>query len=212
MVKGQDNGFKDEEKLSIGSLENIFRTAQRDYTLWAAKPDHKIADFIAKLQENFFKLTDALIVARTRKMIAGEFGEMNFPRKEKPENVYITLNNIGNLKSFDDILDAIQVKMSAYRPSEYILERKKGDKKAIEDEVAREQFLVKMMYILLIKRLESSWHSFKLTAENILKHHENALEKVNKFIEFKTESSIETGLSEEDTEDLENALEETAME
>ncbi|MDR1983607.1 MAG: DEAD/DEAH box helicase, partial [Prevotellaceae bacterium] len=212
MVKGQDNGFKDEEKLSIGSLENIFRTAQRDYTLWAAKPDHKIADFIAKLQENFFKLTDALIVARTRKMIADEFGGMNFPKKEKPDNVYITPNNIGNLKSFDDILNAIQVKMSAYRPSEYILERKKGEKKAIEDEVAREQFLVKMMYILLIKRLESSWHSFKLTAENILKHHENALNKVNKFIEFKTESSIETGLSEEDTEDLENALEETAIE
>ncbi|GHS85747.1 hypothetical protein FACS1894201_05830 [Bacteroidia bacterium] len=155
------------------------------------------------MQENFFKLTDALIVARTRKMIESEFGEMNFPKKEKPDNEYITPSNIGKLKTFDDILDAIKVNMTAYRPSAYIRERKK-ETDILKDEVAREGFLVKMMYILLIKRLESSWYSFKLTAEKILAHHENALQKVNLFIENKENASIEDNIDDGEIEDFEN--------
>ncbi len=35
--------------------------------------------------------------------------------------------------------------------------------------------------ILVFKRLESSWHSFDKTVNNIYKHHENALEKISKY-------------------------------
>ncbi|OAV72941.1 Hef nuclease [Bacteroidales bacterium Barb6] len=209
LVKGSDNGFKDTE-LGISSLENIFRTAQKDYTEWTKKPDRKISDFIGKLQENFFKLTDSLIVARTRKLIEGEFGEMNFPKKEKPINEYITPENIGNLQSFDDILDAIQINMTAYRPSAYIKERKHAEN-VLEDDRQRETFLVKMMYILLIKRLESSWYAFKLTVENILKHHENALNKVNDFIENKSKVIIESDLSDDEIEELEETASEVGL-
>jgi len=211
MTKGEDAGFKS-TPLDINSLEYIFRKAQTDYTLWSKKSDKKITDFIGQLSENFFKLTDALIVARTRKMIEEEFGTMNFPKKEKPVNEYITPENIGKLKSFDEILEATTIEMTAYRPSAYILERKKGDISAIEDEVARETFLVKMMQILMIKRLESSWYSFKLTVEKILNHHENALNKVNQFIENKKDEEIADDLREDDLEDLEDAANETGLE
>jgi hypothetical protein len=209
MTKGLDNGFMDSE-LEIPSLENIFRTAQKDYTEWSKKPNRKISDFIGKLQENFFQLTDSLIVARTRKLIAGEFGEMNFPQKEKPENEYIAPKNIGNLKTFDDILNALKVNMTAYRPSEYIA--KKEVTSVLDDAKLREGFLVKMMYILLIKRLESSWYSFKITLENILNHHENALNKVNRFIKNQKEDVIADEFDEEYQEDLLDAIEETGME
>ncbi|MDR2148956.1 MAG: phospholipase D-like domain-containing protein [Tannerella sp.] len=211
MTKGQDAGFKT-TPLEINSLEYIFRNAQRDYTLWSKKPNRKIVDFIAQLSENFFQLTDALIVARTRKMIQSEFGAMNFPQKAEPENIYITPENIGKLKSFEDILEATTVKMAAYQPSKYILERRKGDFSAIEDEVARETFLVKMMQILMIKRLESSWYSFKLTVENILKHHDGALEKVNQFIENKKDEEMKDNFVEDDFENLDEATEETLLE
>jgi ERCC4-related helicase len=201
MTKGEDNGFE-ESKLKIGSLENVFRTAQKDYTEWSKTPERKISNFIAKLHDNFFKLTDSLIVARTRRLIEDEFGEMNFPKKKRPINEYIAPQNIGQLKSFDDILDAIKINMTAYRPSAYI-ENKKHAESILKDDVTRETFLVKMMYILLIKRLESSWYAFKLTADNILKHHENALDKVNKFIKNKENTAIEEMLSENDFEDLE---------
>ncbi|OAV68001.1 hypothetical protein Barb4_02257 [Bacteroidales bacterium Barb4] len=209
MNKGLDDGFMNSE-LGIPSLENIFRTAQKDYTEWSKKPDRKISDFIGKLQENFFKLTDSLIVARTRKLIEGEFGKMNFPKKEKPINEYIAPENIGNLKTFDDILNALKVNMTAYRPSDYI--DKKEVISVLDDAKLREGFLVKMMYILLIKRLESSWYSFKITVENILNHHENALNKVNQFIENKKEDIIADEFDEEYQENLLDAIEETAME
>ena len=208
--KGQDNGFAD-SKLQIASLENIFRIAQKDYSEWCSENNHKIASLIKKLNDDFFKLTDSLIVARTRKMIVDEFGEINFPEKEKPLNEYIAPKNIGNLISFDDILNAIEINMTAYRPSAYIKERKLAES-VLQDEVARETFLVKMMQILMIKRLESSWFSFKKTVEKILTHHENALSKVIQFIENKRDVAIIDNITEEDNDDLEDAADQTTME
>ena len=199
MTKGLDEGFKDTD-LEIESLENIFKTAQKDFSEWAKSENKKIADFIAKLPKKFEKLTDALIVARTRKMIEGEFGEINFPKKEDPINEFVTPENIGELKSFDDILDAISINLTAYRPADYI--NNVTPKSVLEDEKQRQKFLVKMMYILLMKRLESSWFSFKITVENILNHHNNALDKVNQYIQSQTDSTIEDDLTEEENEEI----------
>jgi len=199
MTKGLDDGFKETE-LEIESLEIIFRTAQKDFSEWAELKERKIADFIEKLPKKFEKLTDALVVARTRKLIEGEFGEMNFPKKEEPINEFLTPENIGDLKSFDDILDAISVNLTAYRPADYI--NNIQTKSVLEDEKMRQKFLVKMMYILLMKRLESSWFSFKSTVENILEHHTNAHYKVNQFIESKTDGLIVDALTEEEKDEI----------
>ena len=205
MTKGADNGFEKSE-LAVGSLESIFRTAQKDFNDWSEHDNKKIADFISKLPQKFFDLTDALIVARTRKLIEGEFGEMNFPKKAEPINEYITPANFGDLKSFDDILKALRVNLTAYRPSEYIKDLKVES--VLDNPKQREKFLVKMMYILLMKRLESSWFSFKSTVENILAHHENALNKVNEFIEKKIDTAIEDDFSDETEDELEDSVSE----
>lgn len=203
MTKGTDNGFE-KTILEINSLETIFRTAQKDFNDWSENDNKKISEFIAKLPQKFFDLTDALIVARTRKLIEGEFGTMNFPVKEAPVNEYLTPENFGELKSFDDILKALRVNLTAYRPSEYITDLK--IESVLENPKQREKFLVKMMYILLMKRLESSWFSFKSTVENILNHHMNALEKVNAFIEKQVDSSLEDELTDEENDELEDSL------
>lgn len=199
MTKGHDNSFQDTD-LEIDSLENIFRITQKEFSEWVALDSRKIADFIATLPPQFEKLTDALIVARTRQLIEGEFGEMNFPKKEAPINEYVTPENIGNLKSFDDILDAISINLTAYRPADYM--KNIPPKSVLEDEQQRQKFLVKMMYILLIKRLESSWFSFKCTVENILNHHLHTLEKVTLFNQSKVNTTIEDDMSEEEEEEL----------
>jgi superfamily II DNA or RNA helicase len=209
MTKGLDDGFKDTE-LEIDSLENIFRTAQKDFSEWSNSDDRKIADFIAKLPKKFENLTDALIVARTRKLIEGEFGEMNFPKKEEPINEFITPENIGDLKSFNDIFDAIKINLTAYRPADYITDV--SPKSVLEDEKQRQKFLVKMIYILLIKRLESSWFSFKSTVEKILKHHIHALDKVEQFIQSKTVSALEDDLTDDEKEEIEEIAAETQIE
>ncbi|MEA3429158.1 MAG: helicase-related protein, partial [Thermodesulfobacteriota bacterium] len=90
------------------------------------------------------------------------------------------------------------------RPSEYITDIKPVS--VLEDPRQREKFLVKMMFMLLMKRLESSWFSFKNTVENILNHHEKALSKVNTFIESQQNIDLETDIIDEEViEDLEQA-------
>lgn len=62
--------------------------------------------------------------------------------------------------------------------------KQKGEKSAIsilEDELQRDRFLVKMMYILMVKRLESSWCSFQSTITKIQEHHQKALDKINEY-------------------------------
>lgn len=188
--RGLDDGFKD--SLDIESLESIFRNAQKDFGDWSDKPDRKIADFINKLPPKFEKLTDSLIVARTRKLIEAD-----------PVNEYITPDNLGNLKSFDDILNALRINLTAYRPSEYIKDLK--IESVLENPKQREKYLARMMYILLIKRLESSWFSFKRTVENILNHHTHALAKVNQFIELKAEIELVEEIETEEFEELEDS-------
>lgn len=190
MVGGNPNGFA--ESLDIKSLDYTFRSAQRAFNEWTDNDNPRISDFIKKLPANFFKLTDALTVARTRKMIEGHQDGLEFPKKEKPENIFITPKQIGNFENFEEILDHFPPKLSGYQPSYYVEDFE--DKDVLHDEKQRDHFLVKMMYILLVKRLESSWFSFFSTVEKILEHHQNALERVRKY----QENKIDLGFDDED--------------
>jgi len=189
MVKGEDSGFASLD-LDIKSLERLFAKAQKDFKDWQEKDNRKIKDFIAMLDNKFFALTDSLIVARTRPIIEKEFGELKFPKKEKPKNVYISPENIGELKTFDEILNACKVNLTAYRPSEYTKES--APVSVLVDQKQREKFLCKMMYILLVKRLESSWYSFDITVSNILEHHKKALKRVIQFLKTNEDIEIES--------------------
>ncbi|MBN2571246.1 MAG: DEAD/DEAH box helicase family protein [Ignavibacteriales bacterium] len=201
MVKGDDKGFENSE-FEISSLQSLFANAQKDFNEWQELGDRRISVFINKLPQHFFSLADAVIVARTRELIkkTTENDVFEFPKKEKPTNVFVSPKSIGSLKSFEEILDALSINLTAYKPAQYTSEEKV--KSVLEDEKQRQKFLVKMMYILMIKRLESSWHSFKITVNNILEHHKNALDKVNEYLKTKKEEKIELEFNESDTEDL----------
>lgn len=199
LARGQNDGFRD-TALEIENLESLFRMAQEVYARWSEKTERTVADLIAQLPRRFEKLTDALVLARTREMIKDDCPELGFPEKQKPENLFLAQENIGELKNFQAILDALSVNMTAYRPADYI----EGipPKSVLEDEKQRQRFLVRMMYILLVKRLESSWFSFKKTVENILQHHRIALDKVNLYLSSRQDAELEEELTEEDVEDL----------
>ncbi len=188
IVGGNAKGFED--SLDIKNIDYTFRAAQKAFNEWTQEPDPKIGEFIKKLPANFFKLTDSLTVARTRKMIEGHQDGLKFPEKSKPENIFVTPKQIGNFESFEELFDHFPPMLSGYQPSFYIDEFEDAD--ILHDEKQRDHFLVKMMYILLVKRLESSWFSFQSTVEKILTHHQNALDRIKQYQETK----IETGWNE----------------
>lgn len=219
IVKGSTGGF--DETIGVKNIDYTFKTAQKSFNDWREHPTPRIADFIKTIPDNFFKLTDALIVARTRKMIEGQETGLEFPKKKKPDNIFVTPKQIGNFESFEELFDHFPPMLSGYQPAYYA--ESKADKKkkaeakkkgnavgvsAIEDEQQRDKFLVKMMYILLVKRLESSWLSFSSTAKKILIHHQNILEEIKQFLLVKKDiekrDTIQTTIFEDD--DIEDKL------
>lgn len=185
--RGVDTAFNTDD-FGVESLRNLFADAQRKYTQWCDNPARTIGGFIKTLPPKFFNLTDKLIVARTRKLIENTLGEnLGFPEKEKPLNVYQGVDHFGNFKSTEEIYAAFEdLFLAAYQPSLFMeATRKKSEKAAAaeawNDEVNRERFLVKMMGILFMKRLESSWFSLLSTVKKVLDVHEATLDKVKKF-------------------------------
>jgi ERCC4-related helicase len=208
ITKGKEHGFA--ETLEIKNLDYLFKTAQAEFNKWSAKSNANIETFIQSLHPNFFKLTDSLTVARTRQMIEGMQNNLVFPKKEKPENIFVTPRQIGNIESFEELFNHFPPMMSGYQPASYIeYEEKQG---VIHDEKLRQFFLVKMMYILMVKRLESSWFSFQSTVDKILNHHQNALNQLIKYQKNKENADLVEGemdFSEDD--DAQNEFEELTL-
>jgi hypothetical protein len=186
ITKDNSHGF--EKSLGIRNLDYSFRTAQMVFNDWRQEIHPNISNFIKKLPPNFFTLTDSLIVARTRKMIEEQNAELTFPQKTKPINLFVTPRQLGNFESFEELFDHFPPMLSGYQPAFYLEET---DKDILHDERQRDRFLVKMMYILMVKRLESSWYSFYSTVEKIKNHHQNALDKIKSYQNNKTNDEID---------------------
>lgn len=210
MVSGDVGGY--EETLGIRNLDYTFRTAQKVFNEWSEEINPRISEFIKRLPANFFTLTDSLIVARTRKMIEGQQPGLSFPTKTKPINLFVTPSQLGNFESFEELFDHFPPMLSAYQPSFYLEEENEEERDILHDERQRDRFLVKMMYILMVKRLESSWFSFFSTIEKIKDHHQNALDKIKAYQEGKMNSRIfEKDENLFDDDDLQNDYEELTL-
>lgn len=191
MVKGDVTGFN--ESLGIKNLDYTFRVAEKKFRDWSLRKNPRISDFVKSLDSTFFfKLTDALTVARTRPMIEGMQNGLDFPQKMPPKNLFVTPREIGDYESFEELFDEFPPKLSGYMPSLYLNDND-NEKSILEDEKRRDFFLVKMMYILMVKRLESSWVAFQFTIEKIRIHHQNALNQIKSYQEEKNKSDLESG-------------------
>lgn len=205
MSKGENTGFK--ESLDVNNIESTFREIQTIFNKWSAEPGAKLSEFHGKIKDSaFFRLTDHLLVARTRKNVKANFdNSLSFPVHKKPRNIFKTPLKFGDVENFAELMDNMELNLSAYLPATYTLSKEERDLIALEkkqkkklrenidvlkDNQQREHFLVKMMMILMLKRLESSWHSFMITVERIYSHHENALDLINEYQEFKKDITI----------------------
>jgi ERCC4-related helicase len=188
MVQGDVHGYY--ESLNVRNIDGSFRTAQKAFNEWREDAEPKIGEFIKKLPAEFFTLTDSLIVARTRKMIEGQQKGLVFPTKEKPTNLFVTPSQLGNFESFEELINHFPPMLSGYQPSFYLEEEDEEERDVLHDERQRDRFLVKMLYILMVKRLESSWLSLFSTVGKIRDHHQNALDKIKAYQVDKKKSSV----------------------
>lgn len=208
---GQDDAF-DSPEFEVESLKNLFADAQRKYTIWCDDPARTIGGFISMLPTKFFNLTDRLIVARTRKMIESTLGEdLGFPEKDRPVNIYQGVDHFGSYNTTEEIYSAFEnLNLTAYQPSLYLYENKKAAEKEAsqdwDDDINRERFLVKMMGILFMKRLESSWYSCLNTVKKVLDVHDKTLKMVLDYEEKKAGGKIDIESPEDINEEDDNII------
>lgn len=191
MVGGNDTGFREVEGIEIKSLLQKFASAQKYFNKWQFRNDRRISELRANIPEEIFKLIDATVVARTRQLIKKHLNEgLHFPNVEPPQNIPGDQIEIGKFKTIEMLLDAIEdVHMTAYKPAFYMKETKAKD--ALEDERSRQKALAKIMYILLIKRMESSWFALFETVKSIYTYHQTVFKRVHEYLKDHIDSEVE---------------------
>ena len=215
-----NSAFRD--RIGILDFKETLRQAQTCFTLWARqKPEERtVADLLERLGADFFKLLDALTISRSRRHIEryypASLAELGgFPKRARPVSIYPNLDQENLFISYDELNEKIDgYTLSLFNPSRFVkLEYKAAYDKKIGNftQSQREDFLIGMMKMNFLKRLESSVYSFTLTLKRTLDKIKNLEERIERFQAFQSENPdidlADIALDEVEDEDLRAALE-----
>jgi superfamily II DNA or RNA helicase len=179
----------------IPSIEATVRQAQLQFNRWLAleDADRRPARLIDMLGFDYFKLLDLLTIARSRKHIEKYYGTQEtgrFPERLKPINIKPDVDRAGEFRSIREINNEIRrLTLAAYAPLRYVLPHKQAayDAKygtqirggeSFFRQVDREESLVELLRVNVLKRMESSVTSFALTLTRQLADVEATLAKI----------------------------------
>jgi SNF2 family DNA or RNA helicase len=191
LTEGRDAGFS--ETLGIGSLKDTLTAAQKVFTVWARKQtaERRTFELLERLNAAFFTLLDELTIARSRKHIQRYYKESlaqlgGFPERKKPVSIYPDIDLRGRFLSYDKLNDEIAgYKLSLFNPTKYVQEQYKGLYRTPThdpfSQADRERFLIGMMKVNFLKRLESSVKSFEITMGRTIDKIEGLERKIHNF-------------------------------
>lgn len=173
--QGDPTGWS--EKLGLSSnIEDVFKSAQGAFTVWSKLPaeERSTEALTDSLDFDFFKVLDQVTVARSRKHIQ-RYYDVNaigpFPRRNDPISIYPKLSTLPNSTTYGEIANSLDLlNLAVYIPSHYLLPSARGkyeDKNGNLTTSGRETGVRKLMAANLLKRLESSVSSFRLTLERV---------------------------------------------
>ena len=161
------------------SIDAILTNAQKTFNDWSKLPiEERTSEvLLGRLSANFdfFKLLDSVTIARSRRHIE-KYYDMNevgrFPNRLKPITHRPNITNLAGFMEMKDLYERlVRLNMSVYSPFEYLLPEKRElyselyDKEISENlgQIHREKGIQKLMRVNLLKRLESSVDSFRIT-------------------------------------------------
>lgn len=187
------------QKLRTGkSVEEIFKQAQKTFNQWSKLPpeERTARAILDSLDFDFFELLDSVTIARSRKHIETFYDTTDigdFPTRRKPLSFRCPMTHLGDVISLNGIYEQLSLlNLSIYAPVSYILPSRLKKYEDLYDtdvktggaklrQVDRERSLQSLMTVNLLKRLESSVASFRLSLESLKVNHEAMLEKIDRF-------------------------------
>lgn len=217
--EGNSSAWKD--KLDTNrSVEEIFRSAQKQFNAWSKlAPSQRTTEQLMRMLDfDFFEILDAVTIARSRQHIEKyynieEIG--NFPTRLPPVTKQPPLTDLNNAITYDEIYELIlSLTLSIYTPSNYILPSRlkkyadlNHEGKNSLTQAGREEGIRRLMSINLLKRLESSVHSFRLTLQRIRDMIAAMLDTIHTYDPHKIiELKDLTGAADFDADDIESDL------
>ena len=189
--------YLDERLNTTKTLDDIFKQAQKAFNAWSKlDPGQRSTDALLRtLDFDFFELLDSVTIARSRKHIekyydANKIGK--FPERLKPISLRPCLTDLDDAINYNQIYDQLmQLSLCVYTPSNYIFPSKIQKYKDLTHnkgenltQTGRERGIQRLMSINLLKRLESSVNSFKLTLNRIMKLINNTIDGINRFEKY----------------------------
>jgi len=211
VTEGDDNALLNH---GITSIEATTRLAQKQFNRWmdldeGDRTPNKLVDMLGF---DYFQLLDLLTIARSRKHIEKYYGTDEtgkFPERLKPINIKPDVDSAGEFRSIREINNEIRrLNLAAYAPLRYVLPHKQSayDTKYSTEirggegffrQVDREESLVHLLRVNVLKRMESAVSSFALTVGRQMADVEATLAK----IENQAESLEETDIADVDIDD-----------
>ena len=166
-----------DDKLGLKrSISNVFSNAQKSFNEWNKHEggERTTGALLRSLDFDFFQVLDSVTIARSRKHIQ-KYYDMNeigsFPERLAPISVHPRLTDLESAANYNEIYGLImQLNLSIYTPTAYIFDsvlHRYVDTSRNINRAGRERGIRRLMSINLLKRLESSVESFRLTIGRI---------------------------------------------
>jgi hypothetical protein len=193
---------------NIQSVDGTIRFAQGQFTRWLKLPDEGRTSerLLDMLGFDYFRLLDLLTIARSRRHVEKYYGTAEtgrFPERRAPLNIKADIDTEHHFPQMGDINSEIRrLTLAAYAPLRYVLPaRAAAYDRAYNQQVQggqsvfrqldREESLVALMRINLLKRMESSVHSFALTVERQLASVSDLIARIDAHVESIDEPVME---------------------
>lgn len=188
-----DSSQMDAKLKTSSTLEDIFRQAQGAFNKWSKLPSEErtTKTLLEMLSFDFFEVLDSVTIARSRRHIEQYYDTTDigkFPERLKPISLRPNLTDIPKTVDFNDIFVSVsELNLAIYTPSDFILLSKLEKYTEIREDgrfgnlsrAGRERGIRQLMSINLLKRLESSVNSFRLTLERIRKYIATTIEAID---------------------------------
>ena len=176
----------------IASIEATTRKAQAQFNRWLTldEAEKTPAKLVEMLGFDYFTLLDHLTIARSRRHVEKYYGISEtgrFPDRLPPINIKADVDLAGEFRAIRDInLEIRRLNLASYAPLRYVLPHKQAayDAKYSTQirggegffrQVDREESLIHLLRVNVLKRMESAVSSFALTVQRQLKDVEATL-------------------------------------
>jgi hypothetical protein len=191
----------------IASIEQTTRKAQTQFNRWLDmdEAERTPGHLVEMLGFDYFTLLDHLTIARSRRHVEKYYGTAEtgkFPSRLPPINIKADVDLAGQFRAIKEInLEIRRLNLASYAPLRYVLQHKQAayDAKYSTEirggesffrQSDREESLIHLLRVNVLKRMESAVSSFSLTVHRQLKDVEAVLAHIDNHDESVEEIDI----------------------